>query len=114
MLLLVFIDHHAATGVPESNFIVMMFYTEQDGHWKNNVVIYNALFKYKFIGVNQVGSEEVGQGVNEKGFAIISALSKDLRKRIDKRNFSMPDVLGNCATVADFEEFLKNTNARLF
>jgi hypothetical protein len=64
-----------------------MIWKTRDGHWKNNIVIYNASFKYKFIGVTQVGSKEVAQGVNEKGFAIITALSKDLRKRVEKRNF---------------------------
>ena len=78
----------------------------------NNEVFYNTNYRYKFVSVITAGGTESWMGVNEKGFALLNATSSDLiagSSGISPGSL-MRYVLGNCATVADFQHFLDSTN----
>jgi hypothetical protein len=79
----------------------------------NNEVIWNTSGTYPFVSVISAGDESSSwMGVNEKGFAIINTLSADLpagRTGLHNGTF-MALALRECATVAEFEELLKETN----
>lgn len=78
----------------------------------DNEVNYNTSFKYKFIAVINAGGTSAWMGVNEKGFAIINSLAKDLEKGDSGpgNGTLMTIALGTCATMADFTHLLDSTN----
>ena len=79
----------------------------------DNEIDYNDSYKYNFIAVVNAGATWVRMGVNEKGFAIVNSTSSDL-ERIDSGYYHgelMRHALGNCNTIADFEQILINTNS---
>ena len=71
---------------------------------------------YAFIGlVNApVKSGELWAGMNEAGFCIMNTASYNIKddnvpdKKMDKEGILMFDALGECATVDDFRQFLRN------
>ena len=90
-----------------------MIWKTRDTSKKDNAVIYNTSLKYKFISVVNAGSTSAWQGLNEHGFAILNSLSKDLsgKSSSGRGNGSlMRHALGNCITIADFEQLLETTN----
>jgi len=90
-----------------------MIWKTRDTSKKNNAVIYNTSFNYKFISVVNAGGTAVWQGLNERGFAILNALAKDLSGNSSSgmgNGYFMRHALGNCVTIADFERLLKATN----
>lgn len=82
---------------------------------RNNSLVYNTSFKYKFICVVHSGSAAAWQGVNEHGFAILNSLAKDISDegQAGMRNgYFIRHSLGNCITVDDFESLLTQTNVK--
>ncbi len=79
----------------------------------NNEVIWNTSGTHPFVSVISAGDESSSwMGVNEKGFAIINTQSSDLpagRTGLHNGTF-MAHALRECATVAEFEELLRETN----
>ncbi len=79
----------------------------------NNEVKYNTSFRYKFISVSDAGNSTYAwMGLNEHGFAIVNALSSDLKAGSSgpSNGAFMRDVLGNCRTVSEFRHYLDSTN----
>lgn len=79
----------------------------------NNEVKYNTSFKYKFISVSNAGSSTLSwMGVNEHGFAILNSSTADLVTNTfgPGNGTLMRDVLGNCKTVVEFQNYLDSTN----
>jgi hypothetical protein len=112
----------AQTGIEECTAGVAAGRATTDGRpllWKSrdaddldNEVIWNTSGKYKFIAVISADSVQWSwMGVNEKGFAIINTLSTDLGRNSADNGTLMTTVLGMCATVDEFETYLKETNA---
>ena len=72
--------------------------------------------RFAFTGLvnsNDAERKEVWAGANERGFAIMNTASYNMKpdslKYLPEREGEiMKQVLGECATVAEFEEFLKN------
>ncbi|MFH1851790.1 MAG: T9SS type A sorting domain-containing protein [Candidatus Neomarinimicrobiota bacterium] len=81
----------------------------------DNEVKYNSSFQYKFVSVNNDASSYAYMGVNDQGFAIMNAVSDDLPSSDGPGSLGagqlMRDALGNCATVAEFEQYLLSTNS---
>ena len=90
--------------------------------WKNResnayatVVRYFASDKYSYTGVVHVDKPEVGVlcGVNEVGFGIVNTATRNLPENREvegtgRRTGFMRDALINCATIDEFEEFVRN------
>ena len=78
----------------------------------NNEIYTNTSYRYKFVSVVNAGGTYAWMGLNEKGFAILNSYSGDLQASDSglTNGLLMRDVLGNCATVAEFQHFLDSTN----
>jgi len=89
-----------------------ILWKSRDAGDRDNEVIWNTAGSYKFIAVITArGDEDSWMGLNEKGFAIINTLSSDLGSNSDENGTIMTHALGRCASVDDFESYLKQTNA---
>jgi hypothetical protein len=101
-----------------------LLWKTRDAGATDNEVIWNTSGKYHFVSVITAGQPGSSwMGVNEKGFAIINTVSSDLaparsgapetaREQPGLGNGTlMARVLGECATVEEFEALLKATNA---
>jgi len=103
-----------------------LLWKNRDSSFDANKVMSFKGKKYKFIGlVNSEDAEgkEVWAGVNSAGFCIMNAASYNMntgekakaeqdskyKLRKDEEGFFMKEALGKCATVDDFERFLKDT-----
>jgi len=98
-----------------------------NGHvllWKNRDSSFNdnelAFFRngdFSFMGIiNTNDTTQVWAGVNNFGFAIMNAESRDMaapgeNTGYDDEGYLMKAALQRCKTVADFEEMLKTSNA---
>lgn len=93
--------------------------------WKNrdasavdNKIVYLKGPKFEFIGLINASDREassVWAGINTEGFAIINAASSDLaddEKGGAENGRFMRRALGECASVADFEKLLSETNGQ--
>ena len=90
--------------------------------WKNResnayatVVRHFASDKYSYTGVVHVDKPEVGVlcGVNEVGFGVVNTATRNLPENREvegtgRRTGFMRDALINCATIDEFEEFVRN------
>ena len=90
----------------------MMFKHRDTGELNNRIAHFNGS-KYAFIGlVNSPSLDgEVWAGMNEAGFCIMNTASYNLREdnldcQMDREGELMYHALGQCATLADFEEWL--------
>lgn len=79
----------------------------------NNRIAYFQGEKYAFIGLmnSPTLDGEVWSGMNEKGFCIMNTASYNLREdtldcKMDREGELMYHALANCATIADFEQWL--------
>jgi hypothetical protein len=91
-----------------------LLWKTRDGSSVNNEVCYISYHTYHFVSVITAGyTSNSWMGVNEKGFAIINSSSTDLPAgTTGMGNGSlMAYALGNCATVAEFEQLLISTNS---
>ncbi len=90
--------------------------------WKNResnayqtVIRHFATDKYSYTGVVHVNHPDVGVlcGVNEVGFGIVNTATRNLPENREvegtgRRTGFMRDALINCATIDEFEEFVRN------
>ncbi len=78
----------------------------------DNEVYFNTSDRYAFLSVVNAGYTYAWMGVNEKGFAIVNSFAGDLPRGHSgpTNGLLMRTVLGECATVADFQHFLDSTN----
>lgn len=91
-----------------------LMFKHRDTGELNNRIAYFEGEKYNFIGLVNSPSldKEVWAGMNEAGLCIMNTASYNLREdsldcRMDREGEMMYQVLGNCATLIDFEEWLK-------
>jgi hypothetical protein len=98
----------------------------QDGRpllWKNrdttavaNKLIFLRGERFNYVGLINTKDEDIKNvwaGINTEGFAIMNSLSTDLAERMSgysQNGILMKHVLGICADVHEFEEYLQNTN----
>ena len=74
----------------------------------------NRVERYQGLVNAPVKTGEVWTGINEAGFCIMNTASYNIKddnvpdKKMDKEGVLMFDALGECATVEDFRQFLKN------
>ena len=90
-----------------------MMFKHRDTGELNNRIAYFEGEKYAFIGLMNAPmlDGEVWSGVNEAGFCIMNTASYNLREDslecpMDREGELMYHALGNCATIADFEQWL--------
>lgn len=102
-----------AIGTATSDGRPLLWKTRDYASSPDNEVKYNTSYQYKFISVSNAGSGTYSwMGVNEYGFAIVNSLSEDLVAGSSgpSNGALMRDVLGNCQTVAEFQNYLDSTN----
>lgn len=91
----------------------MMFKHRDTGELNNRIAYFEGV-KYDFIGLvnSPVLDGEVWAGMNEAGLCIMNTASYNLREdtldcKMDREGEMMYQVLSHCATLADFEQWLK-------
>jgi len=89
-----------------------LMWKNRDATEVNNKMLYFSGIKYKFIGLvnaEDAKGESVWGGLNSEGFAVMNSLAEDLGSQgkggADNGRL-MKQALGECASVADFENFL--------
>jgi hypothetical protein len=91
-----------------------LLWKTRDAGATNNEVIWNTSGTFRFVSVITAGDPSSSwMGVNEKGFSIINTLSMDLPagpSGLHNGTF-MAYALQRCATVEEFEDLLRETNA---
>lgn len=92
----------------------ILWKNRDSGNYRTSVRYFNSE-KYAYTGVVTTERPDAGVfcGVNEVGFGIINTATKNLPKNkslegTGKRSPFMRDALINCATVDEFEEFVRN------
>ena len=92
-----------------------MMFKHRDTGELNNRIAYFQGEKYAFIGLvnSPVLDGEVWAGMNEAGFCIMNTASYNFREdslrcKMDREGELMYHALGHCATLHDFEEWLKD------
>lgn len=92
----------------------LMFKHRDTGELNNRIAHFHGE-KYAFIGLvnSPVLDGEVWAGMNEAGFCIMNTASYNLREdslrcKMDREGELMYHALGHCATLHDFEEWLKD------
>jgi len=101
-----------AVGSATSDGRPLLWKTRDYFSHPDNEVYYNTSYKYNFISVVNAGDTQAWMGVNEKGFAILNAISADLPGGSSglRNGELMRYALGTCASVADFQHLLDSTN----
>lgn len=91
----------------------LLWKTRDNSSSLNNEVIYNSSYSHKFVSVVTAGGTSSWMGVNNKGFAIVNAVSSDLAggSTGPGNGELMKIVLGTCATIDEFQDYLDRTNA---
>jgi len=95
-----------------------LLWKNRDTGFQDNEIGFFKDGKYYYIGIINAGDdkgEEIWAGVNNAGFAIINAESRDQARIGEKTNYDdegrlMKKALQTCETVDDFEQILKETN----
>lgn len=103
-----------ANGEATTDGRPMVWKTRDYATEPDNEVKYNTSYPNKFIMVANAGSStSAWMGVNEYGFAIVNSNSTDLPDGSStgpSNGVFMRDALGNCKTVAEFQDLLDQTN----
>ena len=95
-----------------------LIWKTRDAGAVNNEVFYNTSGKYKYIAVFNAGdTKSPWMGVNEKGFAILNSLSRDLCGNGNTGQFMengtfMHIALNKCANVIEFQSLLDRRNIK--
>ncbi|MCF6270345.1 MAG: carcinine hydrolase/isopenicillin-N N-acyltransferase family protein [Melioribacteraceae bacterium] len=78
----------------------------------NNELVYNTTFDINFLSIITAGKTYAWMGVNDSGFAILNSLTSDLQRGTSgfSNGSLMREALGTCATIAEFQSFLDETN----
>jgi len=90
-----------------------LLWKTRDSNETDNEVKYNTSCTHKFICVSGAGSSTLSwMGVNEHGFSIVNSTSADLvaNGQGPDNGSLMRDVLGNCKSIAEFQQYLDSTN----
>ena len=93
-----------------------LLWKNRDSGHKDNEVVYFCWGKTQFIGIiNADDTTQVWAGVNNHGFAIMNAESRDMAvpgedTQYDDEGYLMKEALIRCKTVSDFEGMLEETN----
>jgi len=101
-----------ANGNATSDGRPLLWKTRDNADDPDNEIYLNTLFKYQFISLVKAADNLPWMGVNEKGFAILNSQSLDLpagSSGMGNGSF-MRYALGNCASMAEFEQLLNSTN----
>jgi len=100
-----------ATGRATSDGRPMIWKTRDAGSL-NNEVVWVSDRPIPYVGVVTAGYSSVWMGINQQGFAILNSQSSDLPpERSGPGNGGVMEwALGECATVAEFESYLEQTN----
>ncbi len=90
----------------------LLWKNRDTSHSRNAVYLFRS-GRFPFLGILNAGdTTQVWMGVNMAGFAIMNAEAKDVEGTcFDAEGFLMKRALSQCATVADFESLLVQTNA---
>ncbi len=102
-----------ANGTATSDNRPLLWKTRDYSSAPDNEVKYNTSNPIKFISVSNAGTSTYPwMGVNERGFAILNSLSTDLEQASSGPGNGevMEYALGNCRTVAEFQNYLDATN----
>jgi len=98
-----------------------ILWKHRDSSCPGNAVRHFRGERFSFTGIVNADStyeSQVWIGTNEAGFSIMNTASYNLlseqeyKGEMDREGLFMAAALGNCSTVDDFEEMLKNTNGR--
>ena len=93
-----------------------LLWKNRDSSFKDNELAYFDWGKIRFIGIiNADDTTQVWAGVNNHGFAIMNAESRDMAvpgedTQYDDEGYLMKEALVKCKTVDDFEDMLEETN----
>ena len=102
-----------ANGTATSDQRPLLWKTRDYSSQPNNEVKYNTSNPIKFISVSNAGTSTYPwMGVNERGFAILNSISRDQDTAASGpgNGAVMEYALGNCRTVAEFQDYLDTTN----
>jgi hypothetical protein len=94
-----------------------LLWKQRDARTLENSLMFFRGAKYNFIGVidtTDTTGTQVWMGSNSAGFSILDTNSYNLGKGgykgpMDREGFLMKEVLGQCATLADFERYLEKS-----
>ena len=94
-----------------------LLWKNRDTSFQDNEIIFCKDGEYYYIGIINAGDkkgEEIWAGVNNAGFAIMNAESRDQARKGEKTKYDgegrlMKLALRTCATVDDFENILQKT-----
>jgi hypothetical protein len=94
-----------------------LLWKQRDARKLENSLMFFRGEKFDFIGVidtTDTTGSQVWMGSNSAGFSILDTNAYNLDKGrfsgpMDREGFLMKEVLGRCATLADFEQFLQRT-----
>lgn len=103
-----------ANGTATSDQRPLLWKTRDYSSAPNNEVKYNTSNPIKFISVSNAGTATYPwMGVNEHGFAILNSVASDLVAGASGpgNGAVMEYALGNCRTVAEFQDYLDATNS---
>lgn len=93
-----------------------ILWKNRDSNFRDNEVFFFSWGNVQFTGIiNADDTTQVWAGVNNFGFAIMNAESRDMAipgedTKYDGEGYLMKDALIKCKTVDDFEKMLKETN----
>ncbi len=89
-----------------------LMWKHRDSQHFNNKLVYIDEGKYPSIAlINSEDSdvEKIWIGFNSKGFAIMNTLSRNIDGEGERNGIFMKEALMECATVEEFEQFIKNS-----
>lgn len=95
-----------------------LLWKNRDTSFQDNEIIFCKDGDYYYIGIINAGDkkgDEIWAGVNNAGFAIMNAESRDQARKGEKTKYDgegrlMKLALQTCATINDFENILKESN----
>ncbi|MBU4443555.1 hypothetical protein KJ656_00505 [bacterium] len=108
------------TGLAHSGFTSnghALLWKNRDSGFKDNEVAFFRNANFSFIGIiNADDTTQIWAGVNNYGFAIMNAESRDMavpdeNTQYDDEGYLMKEALNKCKTIDDFETMLKASNA---
>lgn len=104
----------AGTGAAKHGHVLL--WKNRDTGFTDNELAFFRKDKFRFIGlINKNDTTQVWAGINNYGFAIINAESRDMAvpgepTEYDDEGYLMKMALQRCQTVEDFEKMLRESN----
>ncbi|NOX90777.1 MAG: hypothetical protein GXO77_17390 [Calditrichaeota bacterium] len=102
----------AAAGKATSDGRPMIWKTRDNSGEPDNELVYNTSYSIPFLEVVNAGKTYAWMGVNKAGFAILNSVANDLPAGSSGygNGSLMRKALGTCASVAEFQSLLDETN----